>query len=122
MASKGADLIKGFVLGGLIGFAAGILFAPKSGKDTREELLEESEDLIEKAKREFDKIKSDLTDLRAKINQTISRGKSSVAQAQTAEERDFENELNNVVEEAEVKADEKKKNSAKKKSPTKAEA
>ena len=49
MASDG-DMFKGLVLGGLIGVAVGVLFAPKSGKDLREDLKEESDDLIGKAK------------------------------------------------------------------------
>ncbi|PKN88782.1 MAG: hypothetical protein CVU51_03430 [Deltaproteobacteria bacterium HGW-Deltaproteobacteria-1] len=35
MAEKDWDLVKGVVIGGLIGAAIGILFAPKSGKETR---------------------------------------------------------------------------------------
>ena len=76
MASNGGDLFKGFVLGGLVGMAVGILFAPKSGKDMREELMEESDDLLEKAKKELDKVKKDLTELRVKITETIDRGKN----------------------------------------------
>jgi len=108
MASNG-DLFKGFVLGGLIGVAVGVLFAPKSGKDLREDLKEESEDLIGKAKNELDKLKNDLSDLRDKITDTIDRGKNIFEQAATAEEQDFEKELNSMDEvESEEKGDKKK--------------
>lgn len=39
-----------FLLGAGIGVGLGILFAPKSGKETRKELKEKMDDLIEKAK------------------------------------------------------------------------
>lgn len=45
---------KGFVLGGLIGGFLGLLLAPKTGKEFREELGEESEKIFEKAKKDFD--------------------------------------------------------------------
>jgi gas vesicle protein len=39
-----------FLLGAGIGVGLGILFAPKSGKETRQELKEKMDDLVEKAK------------------------------------------------------------------------
>jgi len=39
-----------FLLGTGIGISLGILFAPKSGKETRKELKEKMDDLVEKAK------------------------------------------------------------------------
>ena len=39
-----------FALGALVGGTLGILFAPKSGKETRKELKEKIDDLLEKAK------------------------------------------------------------------------
>jgi|GEM_PF-1028023 len=123
MASNGGDLFKGFILGGLVGLAVGVLFAPKSGKDMREELLEEGDDLLEKAKKELDKLKKDLSDLRVKITDTIDRGKGVFEQAQTAEERDFEKELNNLDEEVTAEADgQGKKKTTPKKSASKKES
>jgi len=43
------ETILAFILGGLIGATLGILFAPKSGKETRERLKVLAEDLSEKA-------------------------------------------------------------------------
>jgi len=93
MASNG-DMFKGFLLGGLIGMAVGVLFAPKSGKDLREDLMDESDDLIGKAK--------------------IDRGKNVFEQAGSSEEQDFEDELNSMDEEEAEKKTEKKKSSTRK--------
>jgi gas vesicle protein len=122
MAEDGGDLFKGFLLGSMVGLAVGVLFAPKSGKDTREDLKEESDDLIEKAKGELDKIKKDLSDLRVKITETIDRGKSVFEQAETSEERDFENELNSMEEEEVEEKAAEKKTTTRKKRATKKEA
>jgi gas vesicle protein len=121
MASGNGDLFKGFLLGGLIGFAAGVLFAPKSGKDTREELKGESGDLIGRAKEELEKIKTELGDMREKITETIDRGKGIFEQPQTDEERDFEAEINSMDSEMGIKQEEpeKKKSSPRKKSAAK---
>lgn len=60
MADKGygADFFVGFVIGGLVGAAAAILFAPHSGEDTRAlirergiELQERSAELTHEARR-----------------------------------------------------------------------
>jgi len=46
--------LKGFLIGGLAGVAAGILFAPKSGKETRNELGEKATNLAERMKEEYE--------------------------------------------------------------------
>jgi len=55
MAEKDWDLVKGVVIGGLIGAAIGILFAPKSGKETRRDVAEKADELLAKAKEEYEK-------------------------------------------------------------------
>jgi gas vesicle protein len=47
------DLVKGLVIGGAIGAVAGILFAPKSGKETREDIARKTEEVISRAKKEY---------------------------------------------------------------------
>ena len=53
MADNDWDLVKGLLVGGLIGAALGILFAPKSGRETREDLAGKAEEVLAKAKQEY---------------------------------------------------------------------
>ncbi len=55
MAERNGDLLKGLIIGGLIGAALGILYAPKSGKETREDIVRKTEELLNKAKEEYEK-------------------------------------------------------------------
>jgi gas vesicle protein len=52
--SKKGDFTAGLVVGGLIGVLIGILYAPKSGKETREEIGRKADELLSKAKEEYD--------------------------------------------------------------------
>jgi len=66
MAAK--DCIKGLVAGGLIGAALGILYAPKRGEETREDIAKSLQELRDKAKHQLD-------DTCAKMDEFASRGK-----------------------------------------------
>jgi gas vesicle protein len=55
MADRDWDLFRGLVIGGLIGAAIGILFAPKSGKETREDIAVKADELLVKAREEYEK-------------------------------------------------------------------
>lgn len=55
MAEKDWDLVKALVLGGLIGAGLGILFAPKSGRETREDLARKTDELLARVGEEFEK-------------------------------------------------------------------
>ena len=54
MSDRGDGFFKGFVIGGIIGAVAGILLAPKSGRETREELGEEAEKFYNQSKSDFE--------------------------------------------------------------------
>ena len=59
-SDKGDKFFKGFVFGGIIGAIAGVLLAPKSGREMRDELGEEAEKLYKrKSLIEFIQIKSE---------------------------------------------------------------
>ncbi|HOG13098.1 MAG: YtxH domain-containing protein [Smithellaceae bacterium] len=55
MAERDWNLVKAFVVGGLIGAAIGILFAPKSGKETRQDISLKADELLSKAREEYEK-------------------------------------------------------------------
>ena len=42
---NGNSFISGFLIGGLVGAVVGVMLAPKSGSETRAELIEQSEAL-----------------------------------------------------------------------------
>jgi gas vesicle protein len=52
MATK--DCFKGLIVGSLIGAALGILYAPKSGKETREGIRNSADELLEKTKKQYE--------------------------------------------------------------------
>jgi gas vesicle protein len=54
MSNRTDDFIKGLLIGGLVGAVVGILYAPKSGKETREEIGRKADELMEKAKEEYE--------------------------------------------------------------------
>jgi len=55
-----------FLLGAGIGVGLGVLFAPKSGKETRQDLKEKMDDLIEKARN------IDIDDVKATIEKKVN--------------------------------------------------
>ena len=55
MSERNYDLLKGLIIGGLVGAVLGILYAPKSGKETREDIARKTEELLNKAKEEYEK-------------------------------------------------------------------
>lgn len=50
------DCVKGLVIGGLIGAALGILYAPRSGKETREEIGRTTDELLRKTRAQYQEI------------------------------------------------------------------
>ena len=54
MSERTGDFIKGLLIGGLAGAVLGILFAPKSGKETREQIGKKTEEWMNKAKGEYE--------------------------------------------------------------------
>jgi gas vesicle protein len=54
MSNRTTDFLAGLLIGGIIGAAVGILYAPKSGKETREELGRKTDEWMAKAREEYE--------------------------------------------------------------------
>ncbi|HBT20836.1 MAG TPA: hypothetical protein DEA47_05705 [Peptococcaceae bacterium] len=48
--SDNGDFLAGLVIGGLLGFIAGVLLAPASGKETRSKIADKTFEIVEQTK------------------------------------------------------------------------
>lgn len=96
----GGEFFKGFLFGGIVGAVIAILYAPKSGKEIREDLrksslelrddagtqlelaLKKAEQLLEETKKKLDDLRkeaeSDVSDIKKKATSTIEEGKGTI--------------------------------------------
>jgi len=85
--NSNGNLLKGLMIGGLFGALAGILFAPKSGKELRSDVKEKGDRLFGETKRLY-------SDARAKAGQIFPgcRDKREMAplSSESAEEISWE--------------------------------
>ncbi|MBU2574315.1 MAG: YtxH domain-containing protein [Elusimicrobia bacterium] len=58
--NKSGEIISTFLLGGIIGAALGILFAPASGKETRSRANDWLEDTTEKTKEKLEDLQDEI--------------------------------------------------------------
>ncbi len=58
--NRSGEIVSAFMIGGLIGAALGILFAPAKGKDTREKLNEWVDDAKEKTKDALETVEDEI--------------------------------------------------------------
>lgn len=49
------NFLKGLIIGGLIGAVAALLLAPKSGRETRTDICNRTEELVKRAREEYEK-------------------------------------------------------------------
>ena len=69
--NRSGEIVSAFMIGGLIGAALGILFAPAKGKDTREKLNDWVDDTKEKAKDAGEKINEWVDDAKEKTKDAL---------------------------------------------------
>ena len=77
------DSFFALLTGVIIGAAAGVLFAPQSGKETREDLKKLGLDLKEKSKDIIEDGKSFVAEGKTKVKDIIEDGKSFVEEGKT---------------------------------------
>lgn len=85
-------LIFSFFLGGLIGAGVALLFAPKSGKETREKIKELAGDAVEKAEGVIEQVKGKITSAVEKGKGLYEEKKSIVTTAIEAGKEAYEKE------------------------------
>lgn len=81
--NNSGEVILAFILGGIIGAVAGILYAPRSGKETRGKLIGMGEDFAE----QFEDAAEDMSKKAKKI---VSEGKEKVVSQKERLENAFE--------------------------------
>ena len=64
-------------LGLAVGFVAGILLAPKSGKETRKELIEKGEEFAEKTKEGFEAARVKLAEVKGMGEEFLEKSKDA---------------------------------------------
>ncbi len=79
MAAK--DCFKGLVVGGLIGAALGILYAPKRGEDTREDIAKSIQALRDKAKHQLDETCLKMDEFASRGKELYNEGKEKLSKA-----------------------------------------
>ncbi len=79
MAAK--DCFKGLVVGGLIGAALGILYAPKSGEETREEIAKSFQEVCDKGKRQLDETCTKMDELASRGKELYNEGRERLSKA-----------------------------------------
>jgi gas vesicle protein len=82
MSDNTGRFFEGLVVGGILGFIFGMLSAPKSGAEMRQQLADGSEDLYKQASDQIsdlkDKTNRTITDLQAKSEVAIKRASDTV--------------------------------------------
>lgn len=75
------NVLAGIGLGAIIGAAAGLLFAPKSGTETREDIKKAAEELKTKAESAVGELHTSVDDLVVKSKELIDSTKTKVQHA-----------------------------------------
>lgn len=90
MSKRGKDLAIGAAIAAGVGYVAGILTAPKSGKETRKDIENEAK----KAKNEAEK---KLKELHSELDKLITHGKKQSQEAKAVAKKELEAALDKAL-------------------------
>ena len=96
---KAAIATAGIATGAVVGTVAGVLIAPKSGKETREDIKEKSNNVKIKINENIEDTKGKVKESKAKIKEYLDKRKS-----EKSEDEIVESESSEIMEN--IKADE----------------
>ena len=91
MADSSDKFFKGFVFGGFIGAAFGFLFAPKPGREMREELGEEIDKI-------FDFTRDDLENAKKAAKKTYEESKDKIIEKLISKTKDVQQKNEDIAE------------------------
>lgn len=86
------DWLKGMLVGSLVGAALGVLLAPKSGKETWEDMSKTANDLVGKTKQQYEQAKVKLEQAATSGKETYSDKKDRLKRAFNAGVESFKQE------------------------------
>jgi gas vesicle protein len=75
------DFVKGLLVGGLISAVLAILYAPRSGKETREEITDSAEELLKRAKCQYEEAYRKIETLAGREKESIIGTKERLKKA-----------------------------------------
>lgn len=87
---KATRFIFGTVIAGAVGYIAGILTAPKSGKETRQDIKDKAAETKEDLTKKLDIVSTELGDV-------ITKGKAKVKSAEASAKAELEKAVNTAV-------------------------
>jgi gas vesicle protein len=78
MANNGTEFVAGFLLGAVAGAAIGLVFAPQSGEETRQQIKDQTIELKGKAEEAGARSRTILEDRVSKLESMVNRQSSSM--------------------------------------------
>jgi len=81
MAENTGNFLKGLIIGGLAGAVLGILFAPKSGRETREDIANASDSALKRLKELEAAAEKKVSDLASQGKEVFEGSKDRVKKA-----------------------------------------
>ncbi len=87
-SNDGGEFLKGLLFGGIVGALAGLLYAPKSGRETREELWQKSLELRDDAEGKLElaqrRAETLLAETRKQIEELQKEAEAALAELKTS--------------------------------------